>query len=513
MGLLIEECMLEGKRPGSVYIEGGTIVRISDSPTQTVPNGTPRVEANGGSLFAGFTDTHCHPFEYGWLKRNVDLRGTSNLTGLRMRLSSRVQRTPPGEWVTGMGWDQETFAEGRMPTRHDIDDIAPRNPVALMRVCGHVALLNSRAVETLAFEGRRGEEFERDGAGALTGIVKEGAVAEALARVPRSVQSCSQALQSVEVEAMRYGITRIHCIVSPEGFVQELDALGQLQTEGSLSINYRVYIPPEALTFVEDRGLRGKLAGDRVRIMGVKVYADGSLGASTAALREPYADDPSNTGILRHTDAELSEIVDRADRAGLQVIVHAIGDRAVEQAVGALSRVTGAKNPRRHRIEHASLLPRDLRNQMARHAIRATVQPLFITSDTWALKRLGEERVHDLYPLRSMMADGITASGSSDAPVESLSPLLGMWAAMVRGGYAPEEALSFDHALKLYTEGACSNGFDEVGSTLAEGSRANLTLLYSNVEGMHPAMLRKVEVAATIIEGLVGYSRTGVDSI
>jgi len=193
-----------------------------------------------------------------------------------------------------------------------------------------------------------------------------------------------------------------------------------------------------------------------------------------------------------------------------QVIIHAIGDRAIEQAIDALAGVTGTKNPKRHRIEHASLLPKDLRSKMAHNDIRATVQPLFITSDTWAANRLGEERAVDLYPLKSMLDVGLVASGSSDSPVESMSPVLGMWASMVRGGIAPDETLTPAQALGLYTSNSASNGFDEIGQSLVEGGRADMTLLDSDIGGMHPALFRKVGVAATIVDGSAIHSFGGV---
>ncbi len=510
MRLLIENCKLGGKKAGSVAIEGGKVTRLSEDTTQEAADNAERLDAHGSALFPGFTDSHCHPFEYGWLKRNVDLRGTSNITGIRLRLFARMQRSRPGDWVTGMGWDQEAFPDGRMPDRTDIDDLTRNNPVALSRVCGHVALINTAVVERLSLENKRGYEYERDQDGRLTGIIKERAMEEVFAKIPRDSQTCADDLQSVEVEAARHGITTMHCIVSPDGYPEELEAITALNSAGALSLRYRVYIPPEALPYVVEKGLRRKLEGDRARINGVKVYADGSLGARTAALNEPYADDPGNSGHLRHTDEELAGLVDMVDEAGYQVIIHAIGDRAIEQAVRALSTVTGAHNSRRHRIEHASLLTGDLRSKMAKHNIRAAVQPLFITSDSWAGRRLGDERVMDLYPLKSMLAEGIVASGSSDAPVESINPVIGMWASMVRGGYAPDEALTLDEALGLYTSNANSNGFDEGCSSLSEGSSANFTLLDSDIEGMHPAMFRKVEVAATVVGGEVVYSSQGL---
>jgi predicted amidohydrolase YtcJ len=503
-GVLIRDCNIRGKPGCSIYCEGGRIVRIGASEI-SAPAGAQVIDANGGSLHPGFVDSHCHPFEYGWLKRSVDLRGTTNMTGVRLRLVAGIQRAGPGEWVSGMGWDQEAFPGKAMPSRSDIDDISPQNPVVLTRVCGHIALLNSRGIEALGLERNSGEEFERGRDGALTGIVKERALDGVYRSLPRSADRSAGDLQSVEAEAARLGLTALHCIVSPDSYSEELEALAGLNSAGALSLRLRVYVPPESLDFLADSGIGKKLSGGRVRVAGVKVYADGSLGARTAALREPYADDRSNAGMLRYTDEQLSTLVEKVDSRGMQAIIHAIGDRAVEQAAGALGNVAGTKNPRRHRIEHASLLPRDLRSKMTRHSIRAAVQPLFITSDTWAADRLGEERARDLYPLKSILAEGIVASGSSDSPVESMSPILGMWAAMTRGDSGSPEKLTLDQALSIYTTSGESNGFDPAEG-VAEGSPANLTLLDSDTTAMHPALFRKAGVLATVVEGAVVHS-------
>jgi predicted amidohydrolase YtcJ len=508
-GLLITGCKLGRKYPCSVYIEGGKVARVVEGAGIAVPGGTETVEANGGSLFPGFIDTHCHPFEYGWLKRSVDLKGTTNMTAVRLRLSSAIARARPGEWVTGMGWDQETFPIRKLPSRSEVDDISQANPVALTRVCGHIALLNTRAIETLGLASRTGAEYDRDQSGNLTGIVKENAVTEVFAVIPRSVDRSAADLQSVEAEAGRFGLTAIHCIMSREGYREELAALARLEAAGSLSLNYRVYVPPEAIEFVESEGYGKRFSAGAVRLNGVKIYSDGSLGARTAALREPYTDDPQNSGILRHTDEELASQVEKADALGYQVIIHAIGDRGAEQAIEAISLVAGSKNPRRHRVEHASLLPKDLRAKMVKHSIRASVQPLFITSDTWAVDRLGEERARDLYPLRSMLREGIIASGGSDSPIESLSPVLAMWAAMTRGGLTADESLSFEEAVSLYTTNASKNGFDDRESGVNEGSPADLTLLDSDTEDIHPALLRKVGALATVVGGILTHSFGG----
>ncbi len=507
MKVLFERCSFWPEGSGSVLVVDGRIERVSSSETQPVPSDATRLDAGWGTLLPGLVDSHCHPFELGWLRRNVDLRGTSNITALRMRVSARVQRTPPGEWIAGMGWDHEAFAEQRLPSRSDIDDISQGNPVILGRVCGHIGLLNSRAIDALGLEPARGEEYDRDGEGRLTGIVREQALVDAYSKMPRdSAFDCMADLSAVEFEAARNGLTCLHNIVSPEGYREEIDALLSLADEGRLLLHHRVYVPPKALHMV--KAANDKLKGSRARINGVKLFADGSLGARTAALREPYTDDPNNSGLLRYSDEEMSRMVERADSLGLQVIIHAIGDRAVEQAIDSLSAVTGAGNPGRHRIEHASLLPGDLRSRVGKSGIRLAVQPCFITSDTWAERRIGAERVRDLYPLRSIVSEGIVSSGGSDAPVENLSPVLGMWSAMSGRPGQQAESLDLGEAVRIYTQNAAANGFDEPVA-LREDARADLTLLDSDVRNMHPALLRKVSVAATLAGGELVYSTLG----
>ncbi|MDG6986034.1 MAG: amidohydrolase [Nitrososphaerota archaeon] len=502
--LLIRGCTLWDSSPGSVYCEDGRVARITRGGDPEVPPGTDVVEGNGGSLVPGLVDTHCHPFDYGWLKRGVDLREAGNITGVRMRVSSGVMKARPGEWVFGYGWDHERFPGKALPTRADIDDLSPANPVALSRICGHIGVLNSAAIGKLGIEGKGGPEYERDSSGALTGIVKEEALTRALQEIPKDPERLASDLMNVESEAARLGLTGLHCIVSPEGYREELTALSGLLAGGSLSVRYRVYVPPEALEFVKAEGLREKMRGPMARLNGVKIFTDGSLGARTAALREPYTDDPGNSGLLRMKDEELADVVERVDSMGLQAIVHAIGDRAVEQAVDALSRVAGSRNPLRHRIEHAGLAPRDLRSKMAKHGIRAAVQPSFVTSDTWAVDRVGKERLRDLYPIRSFLDEGIVASGGSDSPVESLNPVLGIWSAVTRGGIVPEESIPLPKALELYTGLAASNGFDV--TALEEGGPADFTLFDADVTGMHPALFRKVGVLATVVGGVPVHS-------
>ncbi len=516
---MIEDCRVlepyKKTRYRSVLIEQGRISRLSDDAAQTVPAELRRLDAGGGTVLPGLVDSHCHPLGFGELKRIVDLGGTTNVTSIRLRLFAAAQKASPGGWIFGRGWDNEALTEKRYPSRSDVDDLTRENPVILRRVCGHVALLNSRAIKELSIadsdQNLDKRLYERDSSGRLSGIIKEQALELAAARIPSwKPDVLANDIMTAEFEAARSGLTTIHCMLS-NNFQAELDAFETLSREGRLALRYRVYVPPEAADYLEARGLRKRFDSEMIRINGVKLYADGSLGARTAALREPYTDEPANIGILRHSPEELRRLAAMADSLGHQVVIHAIGDRAVEESMDAIEALSDGKSQRRHRVEHASVCDNEMVNRLKRLEIGVTVQPHFIVSDTWAEERLGPERVNWLYPLRTLMLSGVTASGSSDSPVEPLSPLLGIWAALVRGGFAEKERLSLHEALKMYTQNAAWNGFDE--ESLGEvkvGALGDLTVLDSDIEGMHPAMLRKVGVAATIVNGNLAYSYEGV---
>jgi len=516
--LLIENChLLNGSDEDgrcSVLVERGIISKISRRGTPVVPDGTRRFDAKGGTLLPGLIDTHCHLVGLGAMKRILDLTGTTNLTALRLRLFAKVKKAPAGEWIIGRGWDQEVLAERRNPNRWEIDDLTPKNPTFLTRVCGHVALVNTRAMDELGIRDdvtdSRGLIYERNADGRLTGIIKERAVEEGLRKVERgSREMISRDILSAEFEATKNGLTTLHCILS-SGYEDELEALLRLREEGKLAMRYRVYLPVEAIEGLAAGAFRVP-ADPMFKILGVKVFADGSLGARTAALMSPYSDDAKNSGILRYQNEELRDILQRAQSHGLQVLIHAIGDAAVSQAVNAIESVTRGKNYLRHRIEHCSLVTRETMKRLKKAGVGVTVQPHFIVSDSWARERLGKERLSALYPLKSLLREGVIASGGSDSPVEPISPILGMWASMVRTDYSLEERLTIQEAVRIYTKNAAFNGFDEeVLGELKEGLIADLTILDSDVREMHPAMLRKVGIVATIVRGRVVYSYEGI---
>jgi predicted amidohydrolase YtcJ len=247
-----------------------------------------------------------------------------------------------------------------------------------------------------------------------------------------------------------------------------------------------------------------------LRIGAVKLFADGSLGARTAALREPYADDPGNRGVLMHAQAELDRRVAAIGEAGFQVAIHAIGDAALEAALTAIERASRRVDP--PRIEHASIAPPDLRERMRRLGAVAAVQPPFVLSDTWLPERLGSERVPWAYPFRTMRAEGILLAGSTDCPVEALDAWPAVAAAVHRGGQNPAEALSLPEALDLFTAGSAAaeeRRTEPVQSgSLLPGQPADFLVMEEDPFTLATDALAGLQPAATVVAGVVRFQRS-----
>lgn len=517
--VLIENCNILPRQgtPNirSILIEGNRIVALSESPTQRANSDALKIDAFGATVLPGLTDSHCHLVEVGSLPRVIDLRGANSMTSIRLRLFTKVQRATAGEWIIGKGWDQEVLVERRFPRRDEIDDLTDKNPTILLRSCGHVGLLNSRALDTLGIaestQDPPGGSYSRDEGGMLDGLVKETALDAALSLIPtRTADQLEADILMGEYEAARSGITTVHCFLS-QHYVNELEAFEGLRDAGRLSLRFRLYPPAGGLDHIRRSGIVARLNDEMIRINGIKIYADGSLGARTAALTSQYSDDPGNSGVLRYSDFELRSLIAESDALGMQVAIHAVGDRAISQSLDAISDSKLPVEKSRPRIEHASLTPPDLLSRIEEMKAAVSLQPHFVVSDDWAEARLGKERVADLYAFRSIIERGIVASGGSDAPIESLSPFLGLWAAASGAGQWTEQRLSIDEAVDLYTANSAKNGFDEndVG-IIREGGLADLTLLDSNIDGIHPSLIRRVGIAATIVNGRVVYSYEGL---
>lgn len=474
------------------------------------------IDLRGRAVLPGLIDSHLHLLWYGFFLQQVDLNGTASIPEMQQRLRARVEAVPPGQWVTGAGWQQDFFVEKRMPTRADIDAVAPCHPVMLHRVCYHAVVCNSLALRLGGVSRDTpdpdGGLIDRDPAtGEPTGVLRESAadlVAKAVpAPTPAQVRD---ALRLACRRASAAGLTSVH---TNDGQGEAIGAYVALRDAGELTV--RSY---HDTSYPDDEALLGLPAGfgdDWVKVGAVKLFVDGSLGARTALLRAPYSDDPAVSGVLMHSVDRLNAMVRKAHDHGRQVAVHAIGDRAVELALDAIEAAVAA-NPRpdhRHRIVHAQALAPDLIPRLAAAGVVVDIQPKFTTGELfWAPARLGPEREPYSYCWRTMLEAGVRCAGGSDAPVEPLEPLWGIYAAVTRSamdgrmseGWLPREKLDALTAVRLFTADAAYGAFEEhVKGSLEPGKLADLVVLDHAPDRVPAHEIKDLKVEMTIVGGRV----------
>ncbi len=476
------------------------ILRLKSRSTETV-------DLQGRVVLPGFTDSHIHLLSYGMLLRSLDLSGSQSIKEIKKRVAKSASARFADRWVLGRGWDQEKLREQRYPNKRDLDE-ATSNPVFLRRICGHVAVANSTAlsiarIDRSTVDPEGGEIAKDPQTGEPSGILKENALDLVQRSVPRSEEETKAALVSASRKLVRLGLTSLHCIIED---AEEFRAIQNLKAGGEIPQSIYAVMPLKLMDNLVSSGLSTEKGEAALRVGGVKVYLDGSLGARTAALIQPYADAPDSTGMITTTREHLLEVAVKARRASFQLCIHAIGDKAVEMAIQTLGEIFGAQGCRhlRHRIEHSSLTSSQLISKMRKLGLVASVQPRFIYSDSWAGKRLGPRRVRHLYPFSSMVRAGIPLAAGSDCPTEDPNPIEGIWSGVVRPGLNPEERLTVRQAITAYTLGGSYGSFSEnVRGTLEPGKRADMVVLDRDPFESRLECLRTIRVLCTIIDGEV----------
>lgn len=414
------------------------------------PTGTETVDLAGGWLLPGLIDPHFHLAGTIVARASTDLRHARSLAELRSAVESSARDRPPGTPMIGRGWDDSRLAEHRPPTLGELDAWNVEAPLVLYRVCGHVAVANSRALSeagvTDASPDPSGGTLGRT-RGALDGRLFEAALGLVRPLGARAFLGLKDRIPGFLRELAGTGLTTIAPMSSD---AEELETVLAAAPEAKLPLRLRPYFRFDRLEEAR-RWTDGH--GPKVALGGIKIVADGSLGARTAWLDEPYSDSPTQSGGGRHTDGELAERIEEVSAAGLPVAVHAIGDAAVQQFVRCLRDRpprTGA------RIEHASVTPPAVIRALASVRPTVVVQPHFVVSDTWLLERLGADRARWTYAFRSLAGAGLTLAGSSDSPVERADPWSGIRAATASRRWGPTERLTPPEALGLYTTGAAA---------------------------------------------------------
>ncbi len=483
--------------------------------------GTRTIDAKGRLVLPGFNDAHIHFLDGATQLTNVDLKDASSPEEFARRIGDRA-KTSPGEWILGGNWDEQAWSPARLPTKEDIDKVSGDTPVFVSRYDGHMALANSAALKLAGVTAQTpdppGGAIVRDATRNPTGVLKDAAMGHVFRLVPpMTPEQRRRAIKLALQHMAQLGVTSVQAMsVSYD----DLDAWASLAASGELTV--RIYAAPLENDWIEraTKGTDKKFAAPFLRASAVKGFADGSLGSTTAYFFQPYTDDPKTSGLLSDEMQPLDGMRTRliqADRAGRQLCIHAIGDRAISIVLDLFADVASANGPRdrRFRIEHAQhLAPADF-DRFASLNVIASVQPYQVIDDgRWAEKRIGPERAKTTYPFRSFLDHRVRLALGTDWPVAPLNPMLGLYAAATRattdgrhpGGWVPEQKISVADAIEGYTLGAAYAEFAEKEKgSITPGKLADLVMLTEDVLRVDPAAIRNVKVAMTIVGGRVVY--------
>jgi predicted amidohydrolase YtcJ len=496
----------------AVAVLGNKIVAVGSNEEihEFIGPKTRVIDAENGTLVPGLADCHVHMTGFGFLLQSVDLRSISSIKEMKQKLRQYSRENPSKSWIKGGRWDQELFEEKRLPTRWDLDEAIEDRPVLLERVCGHIAVANTKALQLAGITKEtvvEGGKVDLDcKTSEPTGILRENALAIVSRLVPKpGLKKLGEVCMLATRKAAEAGLTCVHWMVES---ADEIRVLRKLDSEGKIPLRVRLGVSVELLDKLGNSPLLKDVGKGMVKTGFVKILADGSLGAHTAALNESYSDKHGTCGMLLYSQRTLENLVLKAHKAGFQLAVHAIGDRAIGAVLKAYEKALNSfpRADPRHRIEHCSVLNPGFIKRMKRLGVIASVQPHFVVSDFWVVSRVGKKRARWVYPFKTLLRKGLIVVSGSDCPVENINPLLGIWAAATQN--KPRERLRVDEALASYTVNAAYASFDEgkLGSVEA-GKLADLTLLSDSLHSVGSNQVKNVMVKMTIVDGRPVYTK------
>jgi len=498
----------------TLAISNGRIIGIDQSALAW--NGAPDVvteDLKGALVIPGITDAHIHLMWYAQGLRELDLRDLDRAETLA-RIAKKAFESPPGTWITGRGWDQNIWEETSYPTAAELDRAAPRHPVLLNAKSGHVVVANTPAMEAAAITANTPDPVHgligRDERGQPNGLFFEDAIGCVGSAKPKpDLDTLVALVDEAQHNLLARGITGVHDVDGNPAF----GAFQALKKQGGLKIRIVKYVRLEALDAVIEAGLRSGFGDDQLLFGGLKLFADGALGARTAAMFSPYEEEPDNVGLLTLEPDQLMDISRRAASGGLALAIHAIGDRTNRMVLDVLEAVKPINPDLRHRIEHVQLIDEADQARLGRNGFVASMQPTHAIHDIRMADRYWGSRSAQAYAWRSIKDAGATLAFGSDCPIEVFDPFLGLYAAVTRrsetdgypspDGWYSKQRLTLTEALRAYTWGAAyAAGLEDRLGYLTPGYHADLVVLDHNIFELPPEALLETKVTRAMIEGV-----------
>lgn len=506
----------------TVVVEDGKIIDLGshrDMNLQWGRNHATIIDLNGKVVTPGLIDSHLHLSGVAFHFLDLNLTGVRSKSEMLDRIKERAKLTAPEQWLVGMGWDENLFEDGAIPTIKELDHVAPHCPIYLKRICHHAFLVNSKALEMSGYQ--LGNTVPMGGTVVLdpttnkpTGMLLESASMLIADHIPeKTFEELKNGLKAAMGFAVKKGLTSVHTNdpVYLGGLEQTYKLYDELINKEQKGLRCNLLIDYSLLKRMKETGLVTGFGNEKLQIGAVKLFADGAFGRRTAFLSETYHDQPGEYGEAMQTQEKLFGMVKEVREAGMPVAIHTIGDQALENVLDILDQFPCVNH--RDRLVHTSMIRTELLPRLAVPYRIADIQPRFVVSDyPWILERIGSKREQDLYAWQTLLSSGVLCAGGSDAPVEPLDPLLGIHAAVTRkspgqthSGWNEKEKLGMLDALKLFTiGGAIATNEENAKGTISRGKFADMTVFSDNLLAMKdPDELLQTKIEMTIIDGKI----------
>ncbi|WP_252504675.1 amidohydrolase [Sporosarcina sp. Marseille-Q4943] len=506
---------MKGETIEALLTENGKIIAVG-TYEELKSEAENEIDLNGAVLYPGFIDNHMHMIGHGQKLLSLDLSKAKSADEMMQMLETAYPDLKEDEWYIGEGWNENNFADKKIFTRHDLDHVTD-SPMYLKRTCRHAAIVNSKALELAGITKDTPDPddgvIERDENGEPTGVLKEGPMDRVLQLIPEPTEEMlKKALEKSVDDLLSLGLTG--AVTDDLGYYGDYrNPLQAFRNVIGEKKKFRAHLLRRSTVFTQLMEDEATYDEPWIDPGEMKFFIDGSLGGSTALLSEPYANDPSTYGTAVLTDQEIDELVATARKHGQAVAMHMIGDGAVEKGLDAIERYPVPEG-KRDRLIHVNVLRDDLVERMKKLPIVLDIQPAFVPSDfPWVMEKLGEDRLDWAYAWKRLIDEGFICGAGSDAPIEEVDPLLGIYAAVTRRkpgetheGYLPQEKLSMFEAVGLFTSGSAATiGKADSRGKLGVGFDADFTVLDRDLFEAEGEEILDTTVVMTVVAGDVMY--------